>query len=134
MFSIKCPETKFNTFRYVKLRQRQKNQETIAKTDHFWSWSGYNSIPNLGNHYCDVIMGVMVPQIISLTIVYPTVYSGADQRKHQSSASLAIVRGIHQSPVNSPHKGPVTRRMFPFDDITMNSFHAISINAQKPIV
>ena len=44
---------------------------------------------------------------------------GADQRKHQSSASLALVRGIHRWPVNSPHKGPVTRKMFPFDDVIM---------------
>ena len=55
-------------------------------------------------HYNDVIMGVMVSQIISLAIVYSTVYSGADQRKHQSSASLAFVREIHQRPVNFPHK------------------------------
>ena len=52
-------------------------------------------------------------------IVYSTVYSGADQRKHQSSASLAFVRGFHRWPVNSPHKGPVTRKMFPFDDVIM---------------
>ena len=39
--------------------------------------------------------------------------------KHQSSASLAFVRGIHRWPVNSPHKGPVTRKMFPFDDVIM---------------
>ena len=51
------------------------------------------------------------------TIVYSTVYSGADQRKHQSSASLAFVRRIHRWPVNSPHKEPVTRKMFPFDDV-----------------
>ena len=44
----------------------------------------------------------------------------ADQRKHQSSASLAFVRGIHRWPVNSPHKWPVTRKMFPFDDVVMN--------------
>ena len=49
----------------------------------------------------------------------PTVYSGADQRKHQSSASLAFVRGIHRVPMNSPHKGPVTRQMAPFDDVIM---------------
>ena len=56
----------------------------------------------------------------SLTIVYPTVYSGADQRKHQSSASLAFVWGIHRQPVNIPHKPPVTQKMFPFDDVIMN--------------
>ena len=47
------------------------------------------------------------------------VYSNADHRKHQSSASLAFVRGIHRGPVNSPHKWPVTRKMFPFDDVIM---------------
>ena len=71
-------------------------------------------------HYGDVIMGAMAPQITSLTIVYSTVYSDADQRKHQSSASLAFVRGIHRGPVNSPHKWPVTREMFPFDDVIMD--------------
>ena len=64
-------------------------------------------------------MGAMASQITSLTIVYSTVYSGAYQRTHQSSASLAFVRGIHRSPVNSPHIWPVTRRMFPFDEVIM---------------
>ena len=64
-------------------------------------------------------MGVMTSQITSLAIVYKTGYSGADQRKHQSSASLAFVRGIHRWPVNCPQMGPVTRKMFPFDDVIM---------------
>ena len=71
-------------------------------------------------HYNDVIMTTMASQITSLTIVYWSVYSDADQRKHQSSAPLAFVRGIHRGPVNSPHKGPVTRKMFPYDDVIMN--------------
>ena len=75
------------------------------------------------NHCCDVIMGTMASQITSLTIVYSIVHSGADQRKHQSSASLAFVRGIHRWPVNSPHKWPVTRKMFPFDDDVYNIIH-----------
>ena len=70
-------------------------------------------------HYADVIMIAMASQIISLTIVYSTIYSVADQRKHQSSASLAFVRGIHRWPVNSPHKRPVTRKMFPLHDVIM---------------
>ena len=81
-------------------------------------------------HYGDVITGAMASQITSLTIVYWTVCWGADLRQHQSSASLAFVRGIdrrpvnslrgiHRRPVNSQHKGPVTRKMFPFDDIIM---------------
>ena len=64
-------------------------------------------------------MGVMASQITSLTIVYSTVYS--DQRKYQSSASPAFVQGIHRWPVNSPHKCPVTRKMFPFD-VIMHEF------------
>ena len=70
-------------------------------------------------HYSDDIMGSITSQITSLTIVYSSVYSGADQRKHQSSTSLAFVRGIHRRAVNSPHKGTVTRKMFPFDDVIM---------------
>ena len=70
-------------------------------------------------YYNDVIMGDIASQITSLTIVYSTVYSDADQRKHQSSASLAFVRGIHRWPVNSRHKWPVKRKMFPFDDVIM---------------
>ena len=77
-------------------------------------WTSLNSI-----HYSDVIMDMMASQITSLTIVYSTVYLGTDQRKHQSSASLACVWGIHWWPVNSPHKWLVTRKMFPFDDVIM---------------
>ena len=64
------------------------------------------------HHYSDVIMTTIAFQITSLTIVYSIVYPDADQRKHQSSASLAFVRGIHRGPVNSPRKGPVTRKCF----------------------
>ena len=59
---------------------------------------------NICNHYTDVIMGMMTSQITRLTIVYSIVYSGADQRKHRNSTSLAFVLGIHRWPVNSPHK------------------------------
>ena len=65
-------------------------------------------------------MDPIASQITSLTIVYSTVYSGTDQSKHQSSASPAFVWGIHRGPVNSPHKWPVTRKMFPFDDVIMS--------------
>ena len=73
-------------------------------------------------------MIALASQITSLTVVYTSVYPGADQSKHQSSALLAFVRGIHRWPVNSPHKGlvtgsphkgPVTLKMFPFDDVIM---------------
>ena len=72
-------------------------------------------------HYNDVIMGPIVSQIASLTIVYSIVYSDADQRKYQSSASLAFVRGNHRFPVNSPLKWPVTQKMFLFDDVIMDN-------------
>ena len=75
-----------------------------------WWWLG--SSVALGDHYSDVIMVAMASKFTSLTIVYSTVYSGADEREYQSSASLAYVRGIHRWPVNSPHKWPVTRNFF----------------------
>ena len=65
-------------------------------------------------------MSGMASQITSFTIVYSAVFPGADQRKHQSPASLAFVWGIHRVPVNSPHKCPVTRKLFPFDDVIMD--------------
>ena len=64
-------------------------------------------------------MSAMVSQIAGVSIICSTVCWGADQRKHQSSASLAFVRGIRRSPVDSPHKGTVTRKMFPFVDVIM---------------
>ena len=71
------------------------------------------------HHYNEVIMTAMASQITSLAVVYSSVYSGADQRKHQRSASLAFCAGNSPGPVKSPHKGPVTRKMFPFDDVIM---------------
>ena len=70
-------------------------------------------------HYSDVMMGVIASQITSVVIIYSTVDSGADQRKYQSSASLAFVQEIHRRPVNSPHKWSVTPKMFPIDDVIM---------------
>ena len=72
-------------------------------------------------HYDDVIMTMLASQITSLPVVCSIVYSDVNQRKHQSSASLAFVREIHRGPVNFPHKWPVTRKMFPFDDVIMKS-------------
>ena len=88
---------------YVSLRE--------WKTSRRSSYTQYN--------YRDVIMSGMASQITGLLTVCWTVYPGADQSKHQSSASLAFVWGTHRRPVNSPQKGPVTRKMFPFDDVIM---------------
>ena len=70
-------------------------------------------------HYSGVIIGAMPSQITGISIVNSTVFSTIDRRKHQSSASLASVRGIHRWPVNSPHRGPVRGEIFPFDDVIM---------------
>ena len=66
-------------------------------------------------------MDTIASQITSLAIVFSTVYIDIDQRKHQSSASLAFVWEIHRGPVNSPHKWLATRKMFPFDDVIMSA-------------
>ena len=86
-------------------------------------------------YYGDVIMGAMASQITSLTFFYSTIYSGADQRKHQSSVSLAFVRGIHWWPLNSPFKWPVMWKMFPFDDVIMNNQYQTTTkhNAEQPL-
>ena len=92
-----------------------------ARLQYLQCWcTRYHSLAlNHWNHYNDVIMGAVMSQITGLMIVYSTVYSDADQRKHQSSASLAFVWEIHGWPVNSPHKWPVMQKMFPFDDVIM---------------
>ena len=64
-------------------------------------------------------MSAMASQITGVSIVCLTVCSDADQRKHQRSASLAFVSGIDRWPVESPRKGAVTRKIFPFDDIIL---------------
>ena len=71
------------------------------------------------HHYCDVIWArwrIKSPasQLFTQSLIQA-------QRKHQRSASLTFVRGIHRWPVNSPHKLPVTRKMFPFDDVIMRA-------------
>ena len=83
------------------------------------------------SHYADVIMIEMASQITSLAIVYSIVYSDADQRKHQSSASLAFVRGNHRGPVNSPRKWPVTRKCFHL--MTSSCVDKYSINKRMPV-
>ena len=99
----------------------------------------------MASHYNDVMISAMASQITSLTIVYSTVYSSTDQRKHQSSASLAFERGIHRWTVNSPHKWPVTRKCFHLmtSSCTENphgqkyhtiSYHVISIKSNQLIV
>ena len=101
----------------INVTVRNQYPDQHGKIDDVIAWTRPFVVPVLKDarvHYGDVIMGVLASQITSLAIVFSTVHSGADQRKHQSSTSLAFVRGIHRRPMNSPHKWPVTRKMFPF--------------------
>ena len=100
-------------------------QQNIAGCNYLspaWGTCLWHPSHQISTHYNDVIMGAIASQITSHTVVYSAVYSVADQRKHQSSVSLAFVRGIHRWPVIYPHKGPVTRKMYPFDDVIMRNY------------
>ena len=108
-----------NSFRQGSAARHWKEWIQVLSNNHypcscFEKWNVLSVI-----QYSYVIMGSIASQITSLTIFNSIVYSDADQRKHQSSASLAFVWGIHRWPVNSPHKWPVTRKMLPFDDVIM---------------
>ena len=96
-----------------------RNSEFIGFHNHMWKFNDSRA-----KHYSDVKMSAMASQIPSLTNVYSTVYSGADQRKHQCSTLLVFVKGIHWWLSISPHQGPVTRKMFSFDDVIM-TYHTI---------
>ena len=76
------------------------------------------------HHHIDVIMTTVASQITSLAVVYSIVYSDADERKHQRSASLAFGRGIHRDRWIHRTKA-VTRKMFPFDDVIMILSHCL---------
>ena len=88
----------------AKLDMRKSSADVLMQVTH---WGILTPLmQHLSQYYSDVIMSAMVSQLTSLTIIYSTVYSGAGQRKFQSSASLAFVRGIHRWPVNSLHNSP----------------------------
>ena len=73
----------------------------------------------LAIHYIDVIMTTMASQITSITVVYSIVFSGADKKKTSKLRVTGLCAGNSPGPVNSPHKEPVTRKIFPFDDVIM---------------
>ena len=97
--------------RYVGDLIRHNNNVTESKGVRFYYV--------IRHHYSDVTMSAMESQITGESMICSTVCSGSDQRKHQSSASLTFVRGIHRWLVVYPHKGPVTWKMLPFDDVIM---------------
>ena len=78
--------------------------------------------------YSDVTMDPLASKITSVSIVYSTVCPGADQRKHQSPASLTFVRGIHWWLVYFPNKGPVTQKVYPLHDVIINKMSSAMIN------
>ena len=85
---------------------------------------------NCQKHYSEGIMSAMASQITSFTIVYSTVNSGVDETKNPSSVSLAFVREIHRLP---GHKGSVTRKMFPFDDLIVSQSNTqLSLRQTRP--
>ena len=80
-----------------------------------WRRIGGLAFQNAGKscfHYIDVIMTTMASQITSLTVVYSTVYSDADKKKHQSPSSLAFVRGIHRDRWIPRTKGQLRGKCF----------------------
>ena len=82
------------------------------------------------DHYTDVIMTTMESQITSLTVVYSTVYSDTDQRKHQSSASLAFVKGIHRDRWIPRTKGQLREKCFHL--MTTSCVPGIMVFMSKP--
>ena len=102
------------SFFHFSEQQKQSSRETKSLQT---QWVIDVCVSYIIKHYNDVIMSVIASQITGVAIICSAICSGADQRKHQSSASLAFVMVIHRWPVNSPHKWPVSGKMFLFDDV-----------------
>ena len=84
-------------------------------------------------HYSDVIMGAMASQITSFTIVYSIVYSGADQRNIKASRHWPLCGQFTGDRRNPPHEWPVTRKMFPLDDVIMDAFMLLFLFQYTPL-
>ena len=99
----------------------------VSRVQTFYFWGTFY-------HYSDVIMGVMESQINSLTIVYSKLFRCRSKKtpKLCVTGPWPFVRGIHRSPVNSTHKGPVTRKMFPFDDVIVCEFQIGLHHTMRP--
>ena len=102
---LSCHKKQFKTYHLEVLRNPVKysytSLEPQSEYDINFIWNHTKSYIWIASHltkfhYIDVIMTTLASQITSLTVVYSTVCSDADQRKHQSSASLAFVWGIHR--------------------------------------
>ena len=110
---------KINCLNYIHIWQ-ESQQLSCGNTCEIWMWYTTGPAIYYDAHDSDIIMSAMTSKITGISIVWRTVWSGTHERKHQSSASLAFVRGIHWWSVDSPHKRPVTWKVFPFDDVIMS--------------
>ena len=120
----------------ILLAYTKLNAKTQAQVPRLFISTETCSMTRMFVNSCDMSlqwrhMATMASQINSVTVVYAIVRTDADQRKYQSSASLAFVRGIHRWPVNSPHKVPVTRKKFPFDDVIMSMIGVMDYVARR---
>ena len=82
-------------------------------------------------HYSDMITRAMASQITGFSLLCSNVCSGADQREHANSASLAYVKGNQRWPLDSLHKGPVTEKIFPFHEGIMEKRNTISCSPAR---
>ena len=89
----------YTALSYAAFSRSKKGKSNFLKTHFLIFWCFLHMQLIALYHYCDFKMGAVASQITSLMIVYSTVYSDANKRKHQSSMSLAFVRGIHRGPV-----------------------------------
>ena len=112
---ITCPLLSLATTIYIKTPPYW----SFALRIHWWPVD----FPHKAPDYSGIIMSVMGSQINGVSIVFSTVCPVADL----SSVWLAFVRGIHRSPVYSPHKRPATRKIFPFDDVIMSNVEGVSM-------
>ena len=94
---------------YIWIHFSMTNKESVSTNQHYTK----------SLYYSDIITTVMASQITGVSIVCSFFWLGEHHRKHQSSASLTFVRGIHNWSVDSPLKGPVARKTFPLDDVIM---------------
>ena len=97
------------------------------------NYKGYNSFGVVHCNNIDVIMTTMASQITSFTVVYSTVYSDADKKKTSKLRVTGLCAGNSPGPVNSPHKGAVTRKMFPYDDVIMWQINAIAFHFEATV-
>ena len=124
----KCPDIYVNIYICIRLETLTLIPGFNINNNERWLYIWDTHFPrNVTFYYNDVMLGTMASQITSLAIFYSITYAG--QRKHQNSASLAFVCGIHRWPVNSLQKSPVTRKMFLFDDIIMLSYRVYTMAA-----